>query len=136
MPDHITIDDLTRTVHVRSHGAVSIEDIRLSLATVQEVQRTKSYERVLVDAREQQSMPSSFDLYKLFTTIQPTSLRIAVLVNRGQRTAEDIKFIETLASNRGIQIRMFAYERKARRWLSTPVRNPVKAVGHRRRDTL
>lgn len=122
MPDQIKLNDRTRTVEIRSRGAVTFEDISSTIESVLEIQRTKGYSRVLVDAREQDQMPSLIALYKLFNSLEISDMRVAVVVDNGQGTANENKFIETLALNRGLQIRVFFYERKARRWLTIPVR--------------
>lgn len=115
MPEELRIDKDRRTVEVRSYGIVSREDIAASIAAVQDIAAAEGISNVLVDATEQESMPSIVDIYELFSN-HPGGLRVAV-VGTKQPTAGDIQFAETVAVNRGIRIKVFPSRADTEKWL-------------------
>jgi hypothetical protein len=115
MPDALTVNKGRGFVEIRSYGTVSQSDIAASIAKVSEIAAAEGITSVLVDTTEQESLPSTLDIHSLFAQF-PRVLRVA-LISTKQPTADDVHFIETVAVNRGISIRVFPNRDDAEMWL-------------------
>jgi len=116
MPDELYVDEATNIIKVRSYGIVSRDDIAASMDRTRQIMEQKGISKALVDTRDQEKMPGTFDVFQLFSTL-PNNLRAALLVQDDQNTAESQKFAETVCLNRGIQVRIFSSEGEALTWL-------------------
>lgn len=116
MPDELYVDDATNIIKVRSYGIVSRDDIAASMEKTRQIIEQRGIYKALVDTRDQEKMPSTFDVFQLFSTL-PNNLRAALVVQDNQVTAEGQKFAETVCLNRGIQVRIFSSEDEALTWL-------------------
>ena len=72
--------------------------------------------RLLVDARNCDSMPSIVDVFEL-TSRFPRSLKMAVLIPAKNNVVEKLQFGETVGINRAIPIHLFDSESEAIDWL-------------------
>ena len=115
MPEELRVDKDRRVVEVRSYGVVSREDMAASIASVQDIADAEGITNVLVDATAQESMPSTLDIFDLFSN-HPGGVAVAV-VGTKQPTAGDLEFAETVAVNRGIRIKVFPSPADAEKWL-------------------
>jgi hypothetical protein len=120
MPETVTVLEEQRIIEVRSFGYVSAEDWEQSVDTVMELVRDRGMTKVLVDSLDLVSMPRTWTLYEfgnlLAATKFPASVRIAAVIDGPLR--ENLKFIETVAINRGRQIKIFAAIDEALDWLN------------------
>ena len=91
MPDTVELNRQLKIIEVHSFGTVSDRDLESSIAAVNKIKDETGINAILVDTTEQESLPD---------------------------TAEDIRFIETVAHNRGIQIRIFSARKEALDWLT------------------
>jgi len=120
MPETVTILEDQGIIEVRSFGDVSAEDWQESVDTVMELVRDRGMTKVLVDSLDLVSMPRTWTLYEfgnlLAATKFPASVRIAAAIQGPLR--EDLKFVETVATNRGRQMKVFGAIDEAIAWLS------------------
>ncbi len=114
MPEKVEYDAQTKLIRVRAWGAGTIEEWIASRKQVVELHNEHGAEQLLVDARDQDSAPSTLDIFD-FGSDWPPRIRTAILV--GERTKEDVEFLETVAFNRGKQMRVFDNEVDALNWL-------------------
>ena len=70
---------------------------------------------LLVDVREQETSPDLFDILD-FGDTWPSSIRVALMVSKN--TPKDMLYLETVAVQRGKQIRIFFGEPEALAWLA------------------
>ena len=115
MPDEIRIDEDQRIAYVRSYGDVTRADIDSSIAVILEAFTAGGVDKVLVDVTGQTSLPGSFNLYEIFSHF-PREIR-AALISSEQPTSKDIRFIETVASNRALTFQVFSDRENALSWL-------------------
>lgn len=115
MPDLLRVDRDHGIVDIRSYGSVSEGDLAASIAKVKEIAADEGINRVLVDTKDQESLPSTGAIFDLISRF-PREVAVA-LVSADQPTAEEIHFIETVAVNRGISIRVFRERDEAEEWL-------------------
>ena len=118
MPDRIQVNEERGLIEISSFGEVSIGDIAQSISIVQKIFHEKGINKILVDTREQVSMPDSSGIFELFSTF-PREFRLALLVVESQATEEDISFGETVGGNRGVLVKRFYDEEQAVQWLNS-----------------
>ena len=114
MPEEVTFDEASGIARVRAWGVDTIEDWLESRDRIIELYESHGIRRVLVDAREQESGPSTGEIFE-FGETWPHEIRVAIL--SGQRNREDQEFLETVAFNRAKDFRIFDSESDALTWL-------------------
>ena len=110
MPEVVEYDSQERLIRVRAWGAGTIEDWLASRTQVIKLHKEHGALKLLVDVREQESAPSASDIFD-FGEDWPFEIRTAILV--GEKTREEQQFLETVAFNRGKQMRVFENEEAA-----------------------
>ena len=116
MPDIIHVLEDEGFIRVHSHGVVTAKDVRSTIERIVEANRSQGINKVLVDTREQQRMPSTHSILTLFGDY-PRGIRTALVMRPGQATAADIRFAENIARNRARPIKAFFDEQQALDWL-------------------
>ncbi len=114
MPEKVDYDSQAKLIRVRAWGAGTIEDWLSSKEQVVRLYVQHGARQLLVDVRDQDSAPSTLDIFE-FGEDWPAGIRTAILV--GDQTREDQQFLETVAFNRGKQMRVFDSEEDALNWL-------------------
>jgi len=114
MPDQITYDEKAHLVRVRVCGTTTIEEMTSSMNEVLDLHRAHGVTRLFIDLRDMLRAANTADLFE-FGREWPQSLRAAILV--GENAAEDIRFLETVAVNRGRDMQVFVNEAAAMDWL-------------------
>ena len=117
MPDIIELNPEKRIIEIRSYGTVEVGDIENSIKLITKINEQSGVDKVLVDTTEQESMPSTFREFSIFSELPRNIFRVALLANQEQPTFEDIRFVETVAQNRGIQMQVFNTRKEALEWL-------------------
>ena len=103
-------------ITLRPRGSVTPDEVIESLEEVGRVSEETGIERLLVDAGEIDSMPSTIDVFEL-TSGFPRSLGMAVLVPDRSDLIEKLRFGENVGVNRGVPVRLFDSLREAVEWL-------------------
>ena len=114
MAHEIHFDDDKKVIRCRHYGQGDVSDWEVARDRVVEVQQESGVSEVLVDLRELVNAPPTIEIYQ-FASELPTSLQIGILFP--DALAEDMKFLETVAFNRGRNIQMFDTEAAALEWL-------------------
>ncbi len=121
MPERVSVREDIGTIVVHSFGEVTEQDIAESRDLVVKLARERNYTRILVDATEETSLPSTMKLFDFGTSISGSDIlrimRFAVVIS--ESTKEDLGFLETILQNRGVQVRIFYSMETALAWLST-----------------
>lgn len=117
MPETVRLDDQLGIIEVHSFDDVSLSDVDNSLQEIEQIRKETGVDKVLVDVREQTSMPEMSESFQIASSL-PHSLRIALLFSEGQSTEEDIRFVESIAASGGVAVQAFSSEDEALRWLS------------------
>jgi hypothetical protein len=120
MPEVVTVREDLGIIEVRSYGEVSEQELTSSREEVSEIIRERGIKKVLVDACDLTSLPSTFPLFlfgKSFADedILRTMMMAAVT---SEKTTKDVAFIETVARNRGVEMRIFDSTDAAIDWLT------------------
>ncbi len=116
MPEKLRIDHDRGIVLIESCGAVSVADIRASIQAVEAIFAEEGLDRTLVDARTQDQPPSITELYEIASDL-PRGVRIALLTSSGTPAEDGLRFLETVAKNTGLEVRVFLDEDEALAWL-------------------
>jgi hypothetical protein len=101
-------------IRVRHHGKSDVEDFRQARNRVVRLQKEHDNVRVVVDLQDVTDAPPTLDIYQ-FASELPIQLHIAMVCD--SELQEDLKFLETVAMNRGRRIKLFANEADALGWL-------------------
>ncbi len=118
MPERIFYDKKAGVIKVDSYGKITKETIMTSLKKVKEIEREIGTKNVLVDTRKETTFPDITEIYELGDHF-PVVTKFAILVSSKQATEEGIKFIETIARNKGVSMQIFKSEEKALEWLKS-----------------
>jgi hypothetical protein len=116
MPEQITVRKELGIIEVDSYGSVTREDSLSSLAALEELMKETGITRVLSDTRKQESTPSTVDIFD-FGAHLPQSMKLAVIVSERQPTAHNVAFVDDVAYNRGVNIKVFGSRSEALEWL-------------------
>jgi len=108
-------------LHVQVQGKNTAENVAAYLAQVREACRERSCKAVLI---EENLSGASLPLLQMFElasrgseNLRRLSLRIAYVDVNPEHDAERIRFAQTVASNRGVDVRVCATVEEARTWL-------------------
>ncbi len=118
MPEEISILEDLRIIQVTSSAEATVEDIKGSFDTALKLNREKGLTRVLVDQTRAESFPSTLPSLEFGENLAKTArvLRVAVVPSPGTR--QNMRFLETVARNRGGQMRLFDSPDAALAWLT------------------
>ena len=118
MPEDISILEKEEIIYINSKGNIKLDDLFHSYKSVMQINSDKNIDKVLVDAREQTSLPSLIALYvfgeKLSQHFQHAKHAIVV----SPKSPKDLGFIETVSKNRGVNIKIFNSIDLALAWLN------------------
>lgn len=113
MQKEVRLDVNKQMLHAQFSSDSTIEDWKSALIQVVRLTEETGICRVLVDVRKQTRMASTFELFN-FGSQLPRSIAFAVLFDIH---FEDHHFIESVAKNRGMIVKMFDSEQDAIEWL-------------------
>lgn len=116
MHDGIKVDEDRGIIEVRSYGKSSREDIARAISEAQQVLADRGFNKILVDTTGQDAMPSTIDIFDLFSKF-PREFKTAMVLDRNQKTERDLSFAETVGMNRGVPVRIFYDGELALEWL-------------------
>ena len=116
MPETIRVDEERGIIHVQDYDNVSKEDVDKSISEARHILATKGIDKILVDTTKIETMPNTLAIYDVFSTM-PGEFKIAMLVQESQATAREFSFGETVASNRGLRVKIFNEKDRALEWL-------------------
>ncbi len=116
MPEKVSVDENLDIIIVQSFAAVSFEQMWESISAVRRLQKETGIDRVLVDAGDMELMPSTSEMFMLAKEF-PRTMKIAVLISKMESLHESMQFGETVAQNRGANIRLFESKNAALEWL-------------------
>ncbi len=117
MPWKITIRKDLRIIQIESSGEVNVEDLNKSLEDVVKIRRERGFTRVFIDATKVTSVPSTLPIFKFASEVAATIQDVKFAIAKSPNLERDIKFIETVAVNRGAQVSVFDSEDAALAWL-------------------
>ena len=99
----VTYDAHRNLMRVRAWGHDRIDDWLEAKTELLQLHEANGTSILLVDVREQETSPDLFDILD-FGDSWPASIRVALLVSRN--TPRDMLYLETVAVQRGKQIRI------------------------------
>lgn len=118
MPETVTVDEALGLIRIVSSGDVLPSDLARSLRSVLEIVEAKGLRKVLVDTREQTSLPSVLVLYEFGAQLCEFTrdLKHAIVVSR--HSLEDLRIVATVSQSRGVQMDFFDSPEAALVWLN------------------
>lgn len=118
MPEEAFFDESHRAITVCSWGHVTLEDMIEARNEVLRLADKHNVGLCLIDARAQTSVPSDTEKLELVKHFQSSSSpRLRVALVPGDATYTDNRALETFATNRGENIKLFDTIDEARAWL-------------------
>lgn len=105
-------------IAVLHEGAFSGRELFAARREFSELAKSSGVRRVLADVARVIGNISTFDTYEFSSSHHeylPADIKIAVLIKNDQEN--DARFAEDVATNRGINIKMFTDKNDALRWL-------------------
>lgn len=113
MLDDVRIDPENQLLRVQFGSDSTVEDWKRALVQVERLSGETGFCRVLVDVRKQTDLADTITLFD-FGSHLPRSIAFAIIC---KLHLEDHRFIETVATNRGLNVKDFDSEKNAIKWL-------------------
>lgn len=113
MSGQVELDTENRLMRVRYGSDSEVIDWKKSLNEVMRLSEETGIHRVLVDVREQKKLATTTELFN-FGSHLPRHIAFAVLC---ELHLEEHRFIENVATNRGMTVKDFDSEQAAIAWL-------------------
>ena len=130
MLEEVTLDTEKQLMRVKFGSCSTIESWKRALVHIERISEETGICRVLVDVRKQTTVANTTALFD-FGAHLPCSIAFAVLC---EINLDEHRFIETVATNRGIAVKDFDSEQSAVEWLETwpnkSMDSDRKNVGH------
>lgn len=122
MPWKIAFDEQSRIVETTYTGQLSPAEVRE--AALGTIATGRQYETNLflgdcLTLEHAGSLFNIYDLIRLYESLELVSVKEAILLPRSPEALNDLKFYETIAQNRGFNVRVFDNRADALRWLLT-----------------
>mgnify|MGYP003565963958 CR=1 FL=1 len=125
MAKEIEIDTELQLMRVMFGSDATVGNWKGALVQVERLSEETGFCRVLVDVRKQTDFASTMTLFDFGTNL-PRSIAFAVLCDLH---LEEHRFIENVATNRGIAVKNFDSEQAAIGWLKSW---PNKGMAHKK----
>jgi hypothetical protein len=119
MPEAVELLHDGQIIHVRSYGEVTIDELRASLADVKRIREERGVNRLLVDASEETSLPSTMPVYDFGVDLSETLRGMTIALVKSPATTSALHFLESVVLNRGVALRTFESVEPALAWLLT-----------------
>ena len=113
MPEAVALDREKQLMRVRFDPNATVDDWKSTLVLVRQLSEETGIRRVLIDVRDQTELANTTTLYE-FARQLPKSISFAVVCDIH---LENHRFIETVATNRGLRVKDFITEPDAIEWL-------------------
>jgi hypothetical protein len=113
VPEEVKVDAENQLIRVHFGSDSTIDDWKSTLLEVERLFGETGFCRVLVDVRKQTNLASTITLFD-FCIHLPRSVAFAVLC---ESHLEEHRFIENVATNRGITVKDFDSEQDAIEWI-------------------
>jgi hypothetical protein len=117
MPEALSIDSEYGVILIDSFDHVEKDDLSQSLELALQIANDQGLNKIMVDATRQTSLPSIMPLYSFASELsrRACGLKHAIIV--AEQSRKDMRFIETVAGNRGAIIQIFSSRDDALSWL-------------------
>jgi hypothetical protein len=85
---------------------------------MEEAYKNTGINNILVDTTKQKELPDVFQLLDIFSEL-PLLFKSALIFNKSQASAKEIRFMETISVNRDKNMRCFYNREQAVDWLKS-----------------
>jgi hypothetical protein len=117
VPEKVTIREDLQIIQIESYGEVRAEDLQGSLEAVAKIRQERGLTKVFVDATKETSFPSTFPVFEFGSALANTIRGMKFAVAASPKTDRDLRFLETVAANRGAHVSVFDSVEAALAWL-------------------
>jgi hypothetical protein len=123
MPYELKVDEADAILEVCVYGILSFEELCASRSEAANMLQEKHLQRLLVDLRDFQTSPriGTLQNYQFGASFReagiPGATRIAHVLPKDPVNVDNVKFLATVAFNRGVLVKEFDDVDAARNWL-------------------
>lgn len=120
MSYHLTIEEKPSYLHAKVTGTHNAQNARRFLVEVHEACVQRNFSRVLLEMNFSGRSMDIFSIFDVISERSPDALkfeRIAYVDASSERDPQQAKFAETVANNRGVNVRLFRNLDDAERWI-------------------
>jgi hypothetical protein len=117
MPERVSVIEDQEIIKVDSYGVISIDDLRQSMETVERIHQEQGLNKVFVDATKETAFPSTLPTFEFGTELAQSMANVRIAVITSERMKNVIRFLETVAQNRGAEVQIFDSTDAAFDWL-------------------
>jgi hypothetical protein len=117
VPERVSIIEDQNMIKVDSFGEIKIEDLRNSMYEVAKIHREQGLKKVFVDATKETSFPTVAPTFGFGSELAESMINLRIAVVTPPKLKNILRFLETVATNRGAQVQLFDSEVEALAWL-------------------
>ncbi len=118
MPETVCVDREHNVILIDSRDDVGETDLMKSLESVLQIVRDRGLNKVIVDTTHQTSLPSTVALYRFASELSKQARDLEHAIVATGQLPEEMRFIETVGQNRGVNIHLFSSRDEALAWLN------------------
>ena len=118
MPEEVTVREDLQVIQVTSCDDVTTEDFNNTLNSILKILEDRSLTKVFVDGTAVTSYPPTFPVFDFGSKVAESlrGVRVAIVATRNR--LNESSFFETVARNRGGNVKIFDSPDTALAWLS------------------
>ncbi len=118
MPEEVTVRDDLQVIQVTSCDDVTMEEFTKTLSSILKIRKDRGLTKVFVDGTAVTSYPSTFPVFEFGSQVAASlrGMRVAIVATPDKR--DESSFFETVARNRGVNVRIFNSPDTALAWLT------------------
>ena len=128
MPEIVCVDKQHNVILIDSRDDVGETDLMKSLESVLQIVRDQGLNKVVVDATHQASLPSTVALYYFVSELSKQARDVEHAIVAAGQLPEEMRFIETVGQNRGVNIQLFSSRDEALSWLNRQSHEPNPSI--------
>lgn len=118
MPETVCVDKQHDVILIDSRGDVGEIDLMESLEFVLQIVRDQGLSKIMVDTTHQASLPSTIALHCFASELSKQARNLKHAIVTAEQSLEEMRFIETVGQNRGVNIQLFSSRDEALSWLN------------------
>jgi len=117
MPEVVSYNKEKKLIEVCAFDIVSLSEWLEDIKEIERLHHQEGCTSVLVDSTELVVLPGVLEIFETVATKLSRDMRYALVMEAGQAISKDVHFLENVAQNRGVQLRLFNRRQDALKWL-------------------
>lgn len=118
MPEEVRYMLNSRTIHIKSSGDITIQDLQHSLTRINQLREEYNISKVLVDHSDTTGFPSQIEAFNFGADVAMQLFGMSIALIIPSTPLDNLEFFKEVANIRGGDVRVFQSPEEATRWLA------------------